>query len=387
MKFIPLIIKNIRRNLRRTILTIGGLAVSIFLYVTLATSVDALNRIVSSAGSEVVLWTLDRVSARHSASKIPQSYVEQMKTAQGVEVVSPVLFYMASYRTDQDRMMIMAVDPPTFRAVNPFPIDDASYRAFAKDKTAAMVGRVFADEYRLKVGDSITLKGRKNEGLTFILRGIGEEPRTRFRDPHTTFVAHLDYVQELTNQRGIVTNIWLKVDRPASAPRVASEVDAMFANSPNQTKTQSQKGFMLSLVRQMETIKVGIYLIGLAIIIASMVGTANSIAMSTRERTTEVGLLKSLGFLKGHILTLILGESLLVSLAGGVTGVVLSYALLTLMDIQLPVQFGPARGNLVIGFEAIPRALVVSLIVGLVGGAVPAFRASRLRVIEALRDI
>ncbi len=388
MTFMPLILKNVRRNRRRTILTIGGVAVSISVFTFLFVVIDTMNRTVERGGSELLLWVVDRYQAQHILSKIPEAYVAQIKAVPGVRVVSPVMFSMARYRTEQELVLIMGVDPATIREVRPFDVDEASFMAFAREKKAALVGEDFAKQYGLKLGDPVVLKGMgEREPLSFTIRAIAKQKgKPQLKDPHGRFTVHLDYLQQATNRQGLVTNIWVKVDRPSSAPRVAAEIDALFANMPVQTKTQSYKGFMLSAVKQMESLQIALSLIGLAIVIAMLLGTANSIAMAVRERTVEVGILKSLGFLKRHVLALVLGESVITALIGGIIGISLSYGLLLVFGLRLPIEFTTVRGELVLSPESAFKALMASVAIGLLGGMWPAVRAARLRVVEAVRE-
>lgn len=390
MKWLPLILKNTRRHRRRTLLTIGGVVVAIFVCTVVFVVIDTINRTVEKGGSEVLLWVVDRYQAQHALSKIPASYVAQIKAIPGVQVVSPVLFWMSRYRTEQDLILIMGVDPATIRDARPYDVAEDVWQAFAREKTAALVGGDLARQYGLKVGDTVLLRGMAGgDNLSFTVRAITEERRDnpQFRDPHGRFTVHLDYLQQAVGRQGIVTNIWVKVDRPSAAPQAAAAIDALFDNYPVQTRTQSYKGFMLAMVRQMESIQLALYLLSLAIVLAILLGTANSIAMSVRERTVEVGVLKSLGFLQRHILTLVLGEAVGMALVGGLLGIALSYGVLALFGLRLPLEFSTVRGELVWGWAAVAKACAAAAGIGLLGGVWPALRAARLRVVEAVREV
>lgn len=389
--FVSFIVKSALRNRRRALLTASGVGVAIFVVTVLFAIVHTISATVSRGGSEVLLWVVDRYQAQHSLSQIPESYVRDIQSIPGVEVVSPVLFSMSRYKTEQDLILIMGVDPETIRAARPFDVDDESWRAFASDPRGALVGGDLAKTYGLKVGDTITLLGMSGSGrenLSFTIRVIdrqaGADPQ--LRDPHGRFTVHRRYLAQSLAKEGIVTNIWVKVDRPTSAARVAAEIDARFANSPNQTKTQSYKGFMLAMVKQMEGLQLALSLLTLAVVIAVMVGTANSIAMAARERTAEIGTLKSLGFRRVHLLAIVLGESVFIAFLGGVVGVALAYGLIAAFGLKLPLEFSVVRGQLELGPEAAAQALGTALLIGVIGGLWPAIRAARLRVIEALGE-
>lgn len=379
------LVKSAFRNRRRAVLTVSGVAVAMFVVTALVALRDTIAATVARGGAETLLWVVDRHQAQHLLNQIPASYVPRIQSVPGAEVVSPVVFSMARYRTDQDLIIIMGVNPDTIRAARPFDVtDESSWRAFVNDERGALVGGDLADRYGIKIGDTITLRGmggRGRENLSFTASAIDRQfARGRF-------TVHLDYLSRSLGLEGIVTNIWVKVDRPSSAPRVAAAIDALFSNHPVQTKTQSHKGFMLSMVNRLEGIEFALLLLIAAIVITVMVSTANSIAMTARERTAEVGTLKSLGFRRQHILALMLGESALLAVLGGVIGVASAYGLLVLADLKFPLPIGPLRGQpLALGPAAVLTALGASLLVGLLGGLWPALRAARLRVVDALRE-
>lgn len=383
--FLCFIIKSALRNRRRAVLTASGGAVAIFVLTVLFAIMHTIAATVARGGSEVLLWVVDRYQAQHSLSQIPESYVREIQSIPGVEVVSPVLFSMSRYKTEQDLIIIMGVNPATIRAARPFDVtDEASWRAFLTDQRGALVGGDLADCYGIKVGDTITLRGmggRGRENLTFTASAIDRQFAAG------RFTVHLGYLSRSLGLEGIVTNIWVKVDRPSSAPRVAAAIDALFSNHPVQTKTQSHKGFMLAMVSRLEGIQVALWLLIAAIVITVMVSTANSIAMTARERTAEVGTLKSLGFRRPHILVLVLREAMLLAGLGGALGVGLAYGLVAFADLKFPLPVGPMRGKpLALGPDAALTVLGAALLVGLSGGLWPALRAARLRVVDALRE-
>ncbi len=383
--FAVFLVKSAFRNRRRAMLTASGVAVATFVVTVLVALLTTMSATVARGGSEILLWVVDRHQAQHLLNQIPASYVPRIQSVPGVDVVSPVVFSMARYRTDQDLIIIMGVDPATIRAARPFEMtDESSWRAFVADRRGALVGGDLATRYAIKVGDTVTLRGmggRGRENLTFTASAIDRQ----FAPGR--FTVHLDYLTQSLGLEGIVTNIWVKVDRPSSAPRVAAAIDALFSNHPVQTKTQSHKGFMGSMMQRLEGLELGVALLSAAVVITVMVSTANAIAMGARERTAEVGTLKSLGFRTLHVLALVLGESVLLAGLGGGLGLAVAYGLVTLAGLKFPLPIGPVRGQpLALGADAALTALAASLLVGLLGGFWPALRAARLRIVDALRE-
>jgi putative ABC transport system permease protein len=273
------------------------------------------------------------------------------------------------------------VDPKTLFDVQfESQISPEEKAAFQRERTAAVVGKKLADKYGWKLGDVIELKGAiypLDPRLT--IRGIYTGPQ------ETNLYFHRDYVEEAFGNPGNVGQYRVRIDSPDSAARVMEQVDSMFKNSAAPTKTETEAAFAASFVSMLGNVKGLITGVGLIVVFTITLIGANTMAMSTRERFTEVAVMKALGFRPAMILTLMLSEAVLIALFGGVLAVVAATVFYQF------VGFGDMLAlflqNFKIGADTIAIALVASALIGLVSGGIPAWNAARIRIVDGLRRV
>jgi putative ABC transport system permease protein len=281
----------------------------------------------------------------------------------------------------------MAVDTDTYMDMYPeLVIPKEQVEAWKADRTGALVGRATARKFGWKVGDRIPIQGtiyRKTDGSAlweFTIRGIfdGKEKGV----DTSPFFFHYDYLNQASRNGNLGLVGWyvLRIDDPKHTAEISKKIDAMFANSPAETKTQSEKALAQSFANQVGD--VGRILTGilLAVFFTLLLVVGNTMAQAVRERTNEIAVLKTLGFTHGQALGLVLAESCLISMLGGLAGLGLAWVLITFVgDLsgQLPVFYLPGR-DAVLG-------VVFTVLLGLVTGFLPAMQAMRLRIAEALR--
>jgi putative ABC transport system permease protein len=282
----------------------------------------------------------------------------------------------------------MAVEARRYFDIYPeFVIAEDQKQAFFKDRRGAAVGRALVNRYHWRLGDSIIIKGANFPGeRQFIIRAIytGAEPQT---DESRLFF-HWDYLNESLRKLGSdrtdkVGWYLIKVARPELAPQVAAQVDAMFKNSLAETITETEKAFFLTFVAMTETILLAIQVVSWVVIGVILVVLANTMAMSARERSGEYAVLKTMGFKGRHLAGLIFGESMLLALAGGLVGLSLTFPAVHVFRTQLGQYFRVfplTRATLVVG-------LTVALTVGFLAAVLPAWRAARVSIAEALRKV
>jgi putative ABC transport system permease protein len=380
MKFLRLIIKNIGRNKRRTVLTVLSVAVSVFLLATMQAVIAALSGISQLTGGEY------RVIVRRNTSiadSMPEAYRQKIEQIPGVVATLPSNWFGGIYKEDKPQYMFAQffVDPKTLFDVQfESQISPEEKAAFQQERTAAVVGKKLADKYGWKLGDVIELKGAiypLDPRLT--IRGIYTGPQ------ETNFYFHRDYVEEAFGRPGQVGQYRVRLDSPGSAPRVMEEIDSMFKNSAAPTKTETEAAFAASFVSMLGNVKGLIGGIGLIVVFTITLIGANTMAMSARERFTEVAVMKALGFRPAMILTLMLSEAVLIALLGGVLAVVAAkviYQFVGLGDmLALFLQ------NFKISTGTIALALGASALIGLVSGGIPAWNAARIRIVDGLRRV
>jgi putative ABC transport system permease protein len=379
MKFVPLILANLFRKKLRTTLTIGSFAVALFLFGLLAVVRGAFNQGIDVAGADRLV-IVNKVSI---IQPLPFSYRDQILRIPGVKAITFDCWFGGVYQDERNFIPQFAIDTQNQRTVFPeLIVPDDQWKAFLEDREGAIAGANTAKRFGWKVGDRIPIKGTIYQGTwEFNLRGIytGERPT----DDRTQFWFHYGYLDERRQfGKGEVGWYTVRVDNPDDSPRIAKAIDSEFANSPYETKTDTEKAFATSFVKQAGNIGFLIRAIGGVVFFTLLLVTGNTMAIAVRERTGELAVLKAVGFTDRFVLLLVLGESLVISAVGGVIGLTLS-KLFTLSG-------DPTRGLLPFFYlptSSILMGLGVAVAVGILAGILPATSAMRLRVVDALRKV
>ncbi|MCI0489864.1 MAG: FtsX-like permease family protein [Blastocatellia bacterium] len=377
MKFGKLILKNILRNKRRSLLTISSLVVSLFLIITLATILTEFSRGSKEANPS-------RLVTRHGVSLVfdlPVAYQQRIATVSGVRRVMPFSWFGGIYKEEKNFFANFAVDANQMREIMPeLKMPDAQWQQFISDRQGAILGQKLVTLHGFTPGQRITLKSPiYNVDLEFIISGIctgGDEKTMYF---------HYDYLSESMPEwaKDRVGTYFILANGPADVPRVSQAVDALFINTDAPTKTESEREFALSFQTMMGSVEQFMYGIMGAISFSLLLVMANTMAMSVRERTREVGTLKALGFQRRTIAWLFVGESLLLSLIGGGLGILLATMIFKSVDLSLYipnfVSFIPATETLTVAF-------LLALGIGIASVIYSAYRVSGMTIAEALRS-
>lgn len=381
MKFLPLVWKNLWRRKVRTIFTLASIFVAFVLFGMLMTIRAAFTFGIDLAG-------LDRLVLIHKVSLIqplPVSYQPRLAQVPGVEGATHNTWFGGIYQTPQNLFAQIAVEPEPFMKIYPeFKLPAEQMKAWLGDRQGAIAGRVLADRFNWKIGDRIPIQAtiwqpRSGTGTTweFNLVGIydGESNVDR-----TQFFFRYDYLDE--NRRdgtGLVGWYIVKIADPSRSVDMAHRFDEMFANSEYETKTTTEKGFVEGFAKQIGDIGAIMIAILAAVLFTILLIVGNTMAQAVRERTSELAVLKTLGFSNGMVLMLVLAESLFVALLGGGLGLALAWGLVQLGDPTnaLPVYLLPG--------DDIAMGIGLMMALGLLAGALPATQAMRLRITDALR--
>ncbi len=379
MNLLPLVVRNVLRNRRRVILTASSLAVSVFLFVTLITVVTYMRDVIKRTEERRIVITHGRFSF---LDPLPLSYRDRIAAVPGVEVTNAVTLIIGTTGPADEVVNGMALIADTYLETGPerddIPRDQ--FEAFRTNRTAMLAGRAMARRFGWKIGDRVTIHGsRYPVDLQCTVAG--------FLTPDILsdyFAVHREYLDEALGP-GREPGVHFFPSRVASTralPAVVEQMDALFSNSAAETKSQPQRDFLMTLASLAGNIRSMVLSISVIVLLAIITVVSNSIAMSVRERTREIAVLKALGFVPREIVTLVLLESLVVALGGGGLGAGLAYALFASVGFNL--ASGPA-GYFVVHPQAIAIGLAVSAFIGLTAGGVPAMMASRLKIIDALR--
>ena len=377
MKFSKLILKNIVRNKRRTLLTISSLVVSLFLIITLATILTELSRGAEAANPL-------RLITRHSVSlgfPLPMAQQQRIAAVPGVKEVMPYSWFGGIYKDEKNFFANFAVDASKMRNImTELKMSDAEWQSFINDRQGAIIGQKLVKLYGFSIGQRITLKSPiYDRSVEFIVRGIwtGGEEKTLF--------FHHDYLNELLPPwaKDKAGTFSILANSAADVPRIAQAIDSMFINTDAPTKTESEREFMMSFQTMMGGVKQFMYGIMAAITFSLLLVMGNTMAMSVRERTREVGTLKAIGFQRGTIAGLFVGEALLVTTLGAVIGI--GGALLLFKSIDLSLYI-PNFNSFKPTVQTLSAAFVVSIFVGVLSVVYSAYRVSGMTIAEALRS-
>ncbi|HSL16830.1 MAG TPA: ABC transporter permease [Methylomirabilota bacterium] len=379
MRFLPFVLRNLKRKKTRTLLTIGSIAVSLFLFGLLVAIESGLNAGVDVAGA-------DRLVIRNRISLIqplPLAYQQQLLQIPHVEQATFSSWFGAVYQDQRNFFPQFVIDTDTYREVFPeYEIPDEQWQAFLADREGAVVGRATADRFGWQLGDRIPLQGTIFPGTWELnIRAIYEGREAEADETQLWF--HDAYLEERRRWgKGLVGWYTVKVDDPEHAVEVAAAIDERFSNSAWETTTETERAFAAGFAKQIGNIRLIVLSIGAVVMFTLLLVTGSAMATAVRERVPELGVLKTIGFGDTTVLGLVLAESVLIAVVGGGIGVVLA---------KLFTLGGDPTGGMLptfhLGGDAMAAGLALSLVVGLLAGAIPAATAMRLEIVDALRRV
>jgi len=382
---IKILFRNAFHNKLRSGLTILGITVAVLAFGLLRTVIGAWYPGVEAASAS-------RLVTRNAISIIfplPIAYAEKIRQIAGVKGVSWGNWFGGIYIDEKNFFANFAYEPQTLLELYPeYVIDDAAQRSdFLRDRKGCLVGAKLAKRFGWKVGDNITLRGRIFPGdWVMTVRAVYRGARSGTDESQLFFHwAYLDETMRVNypSRAGQVGFYMVGINDPAKAAEISRAVDAQFANSLAETLTETEKAFQMSFVSMSEAIILAIRLVSFVVVLIILAVSANTMAMSARERTGEYAVLKTLGFSARTVALLIAGEALVISLTGAGLGLVLilpcAEAFGTLMTDFFPV-FAVSR-------ETILYGVVAGLAVGILSGIYPAMYAARVRIAVALRKV
>jgi len=382
-------VKNIGRNLFRTILTMLGVIVAMVAFLLLRT-------VISSWLMGVELAAKDRVASRHKVTFImtlPLRYVEDVRAVPGIKDVAYFNWFGAKLAGKEDQFFgNMATDPASFlRVYDEIVVPEDQKKAWFENRQGALVGATLAKQLGLKVGDKITLKGTIYPGdWPMTVEGIYST--TRKSIDQSTLWFHWKYLNEspvitppMKDQVGWITS---KINKSETAADVTKRIDAMFDTRDVQTLSMDEGSMNASFMSMFATLLKAIDLVSIVVLIIMMLILGNTIAMGTRERTHEYGVLRAIGFMPKHLAFFVLGEAAVIGLIGGALGVGLAYFL---VNNGLGQVIEEGSGGMFLYFRMKEShalaGLVIATLAAATAAAIPAYHASKLDVIDALRRV
>ena len=384
MKFAGLVWANLKRKKIRTLLTLLSILVAFVLFGYLSAITRALAQGVDVAGA-------DRLVVRHKVSLIqplPENYESQMEQLPGVAEAVHATWFGGIYQEPSNFFPQFPVKPEEYLAMYPeFLVSAEDTARWLETRTGAVVGRTTAERFGWKVGDRVPIQATiftHDGGQTtwdFDIVGIydGAEQGT----DTTAFLFRWDFFDEARDWgRGQVGWYVVRVEDPREAADVARRIDEQFANSPAETKAETEGAFVQGFAEQVGNIGAIMVAILAAVFFTILLVAGNTMAYAVRERTGELAVLKAVGFTDGQVLGLVLAEALVLACLGGFLGLGLGWVLISLGDPTngaLPIFYFPPR-SIVLG-------ILLVLALGLAAGILPALQAGRLRIADALRRL
>jgi putative ABC transport system permease protein len=286
-------------------------------------------------------------------------------------------------RDPKNQFARFAINPENlFKIYGEFRIPEDQKQAFLRERTACVIGRDVANNLHLKVGDRLPIKGDIFPGdFEFTIRGIFDSPSAS-----EVMYFNREYLEQSMSERrrGFVGMYYMRIDDPSHSGRIAQAIDNEYRNAPYQTKTEDEQAFTVGFLSLLGDVKMFLMAISAAIMFTILLVSANTMAMSVRERVREIGVLKTLGFTPAAVLGLILGEACAISMAGGLLGYLISTLLMQMVAKSPMGGFLPAMPLIELPVAA--ACIAIAAAIGLISSLVPAAGASRLSIVEALRS-
>lgn len=380
MSYTRLVWANLMRHKWRTFLTTASVAVAMFLFASLrsfGTTLDAL----SAFGSA------NRMVVRHATAivfPLQMSYAQRLAAVPGVTSVSWANWFGGWYQDPRDFFANFAVDGPSFLRLYPeLRIPAEQREEWLRDRAGAIVGTDLMEKYGWRLGQNIVLNGTIYPGeWQFTIRAVYTSTARAF--DQRSFMFHYAYLDERTERQAQPGWFYLGIADGDQAPRIAATVDEQFKNSSAPTKTQTEQAFQASWMGMFGNVRTLMNAIGMAVVFAILLVTGNAMMMSARERTGEVAVLKAIGFGDRTVGLIELAEAGVVAITGTLIGVAGATLLWKNIRVAAIEQFLPgfqvANGTIWLGIG-------IALVLALVSGLVPAMRAARMNVVQALRTV
>jgi putative ABC transport system permease protein len=408
VRFLPFVLRHLRRNWIRTASTVLAMALCIFLFGTLRSVLAEVNALLESSSASRLV-TRNKVSL---VFELPLAYASRIQAVPGVKRVATASWFGGSLpakkegRSEEGEATTdwsnffpnMAVDAEPYFAMYPeYEVKPDEWRAFMGELKGAMIGRKLADKFGWKVGDRFFLESfippyRKPDGpFEFVVMGVFDTDKAKHPNTDTNLMLfHHKYLYEATGRTLGAGTYTVEVHDPDQAAAVSKAIDALFENSDTQTLTETERAFAAGFLAMAGNLALLLNGIGLAVTFTILLVTANTMSMAVRERRTEIGVLKTLGFSSAQVLGLIVAEALLLGALGGALGIGASQGLMWVLT-HAPGVSDMLAG---IGLSSLRlRPLValtgfgVALFLGFAAGFMPAWSAYRARITDMLRTV
>ncbi len=385
MKFLPLILRNVMRNKIRSLFTGASIAISLFLVVTLHSLLASQDELTDRTKVH------HRVAVLHEAGlagQLPIAYLDRIRKIPHVKVATPMSWFGGNYRDEKIQFAQFGTDPATiFEVYEEYTVPAEQLTAWQADKTGCVVGATIARNKGWKIGDKIPLQGNIYPvDLELTVRGIYDGPSTADKEWLLFNFKYMDDLLKDHSERrsGNAGIVMLRADSADAITPVMQTIEETFASSDAPVKPMTEKQFAQSFTEMLGNVKGFIRYTSFAVVIALLCVAANTMAMSLRERTREIALLKAIGFSQTSVLSLFLTESVVIGVLGGALGALGSKLLFASVDLSKVV---PGMALFYIPWATALSGLALAAAIGLFSGLIPAWRAAHVSVIDGLRKV
>lgn len=379
MKYAMLVLKNLMRSERRTVLTIISIAVSLFIFSALVSLPTVANQLLADTASSVRVAVHNKAGLTYA---LPEAYKTRIVMTPHVTAVVPESWFGGIYHEVSDAFPNLAIDPEQAEAMWPdWNVPHESFKEFREIRTAALVGLATMKRFNLHIGQQIMLRGTVYP-INVTLKIVGV---VAGKAPPNFLLFRRDYLEEALKRPGVVSMFWVRVDNSAAVPRVIANIDEQFANSTAETQTESEGAFLSSFMDNYRPFFTLAEVLGAIVIITIGLVAANTAAMSIRERRSEIAVMRSLGFTSRQILSLLLAESLVIALAGGLLGCGSAFVVLKIFSSGAAAA-GP-MAMIRMPPVVLAEALGAAALIGILSAFIPARAAARCNIVDALRMV
>ncbi len=377
LQFVPYILKTLWRHRTRTLLTVSGTAVAMFVFSFVGAVQEGLDRLLDDQRQDRLLIVFQANRFCPSTSKLPEDYALRLRKLQGVRDAIPIKVYMNNCRASLDVVVFNGLPADKLRSVRPLALQAGDWSEFEQRTDAALVGRAVAQRRKLSVGQKFSIGA-----LTVTIAGIFSSAVPAEESMIYTHLAFLQRTPGL-NSVGTATQIEVVLDETADAPAICRQIDDLYRGGPVATNTRTKGAFQANAVSDLVELVGFTRYLGLACVVMVLGLVSTTTVMGVQDRLREHAVLQTLGFTGRHLFAFIVSESLLVSLIGGLLGTASALAILQTSSLALGTE-----GILIAflpSFSLAGMGLLVSACVGLLAGMLPAWQASRAEIVPALR--
>ena len=384
MKFLRFVFKNVFRNKTRALLTMSSIVLILVLTVVLTSLLSSFEREDSSNKGGTRIFVQNTSGPFYF---LPLSHRQKIEPIPGVLAVAPQVWFAGTYIDERPQNLFtqLTTDPDVWKTLfDEFTISPQDLAAWRAQRDSFIAGQQLIDRYHWKVGDRIELKGSWLQiNLSLVLAGV-------YRGPDESVIYFHDKHLESSwlTRTGQTGTYILRAARPEDVARITEAIEAQFENGPAPVKAMPEKQFQLQFIEMVGNVKLLIRSILLAVLFTVILIVANTMAMSARERVTEIAVIRALGFRPRDVLWLVLAESVVLAVLGGILGVLLAFPFThALVEVLKKSPAAVFAYNVRVPLSSVANAFLASVAIGTISGFIPAIRAARLSVVTALRQV